>query len=110
MRIAIPVMEPRFDAPICEHFGRARYFAVFLVKGGKLNGAELIELPPEHEPGELPALLKERGVDVVIANRVGRKALSHFEELGIRVLTGVSGTAHEVVEAFLEKELPELES
>ena len=110
MRIAIPVMEPRFDAPICEHFGRARYFAVFQIKGGKLNGAELIELPSEHEPGELPALLKEHGVDIVIATRVGRKAISHFEELGIRVLTGITGTAHEVVEEFLEEELPKPEA
>ena len=104
MRIAIPVMEPRFDASICEHFGRAHYFAVFQVKGGKLNGAELIEVPKEHKPGDLPALLKEKGVDVVLATKVGRKAISHFEKLGIKVLTGTTGSAHTAVEAFLNGE------
>ncbi|WP_099210061.1 NifB/NifX family molybdenum-iron cluster-binding protein [Thermococcus henrietii] len=102
MRIAIPVEEPSFEGEICEHFGRARYFAVFSVKEGMLNGAELIELPEEHEAGELPRLLKEKNVDVVLANRVGRKALAHFQSLGISVVTGLEGRAVEVVKAFLE--------
>ncbi len=34
MRIAVPLSEPSFDAEICEHFGRARYFAFVDVDGG----------------------------------------------------------------------------
>jgi len=105
MRVAVPVEEPSFEGEVCEHFGRARYFAVFSVKGDVINGAELVELPEEHGPGELPRLLKEKNVEVVLANRVGRKALAHFESLGIKVFTGLRGRAVDVVKAFLGEEV-----
>ncbi|WP_457742770.1 NifB/NifX family molybdenum-iron cluster-binding protein [Thermococcus sp.] len=103
MKVAIPVEKPSFDSPVSEHFGRARYIAIFLVTGKKLSGAELIELPENHAQGELPALLKEKGVDVLLANRVGRKALAHFQSLGIRVIAGVNGKAVDTVKEFIEK-------
>jgi len=103
MRIAVPVEEPSFDSKISEHFGKAKYVAVFLITGKKLSGAELIELPEDHAPGELPTLLKEKGVDVLLANRVGRRALSHFQALGIEVITGAEGRAIDVVREFIKK-------
>ncbi|WP_297534892.1 NifB/NifX family molybdenum-iron cluster-binding protein [Thermococcus sp.] len=102
MRVAVPVEEPSFNSKVSEHFGKAKYVAVFLVTGRKLSGAELIELPEGHTPGELPALLKEKCVDVLLANRVGGRALSHFQALGIKVITGAEGRAIDVVRLFLK--------
>ena len=102
MRIAVPLEEPGFESKVSEHFGRARYVAIFMVSGNKLSGAELVELPETHEPGDLPALLREKGVDVVLAYGIGRKAIAHFEALGIRVIAGVRGRAVDVVKEFLQ--------
>lgn len=43
---------------------------------------------PEHQPGLLPGWLKERGAEVVIAARMGTRAKTMLEELGVELLAG----------------------
>ena len=106
MRIAVPLSEPSFNTEICEHFGRARYFAFVDVDGTSILNVEIVRVPfNEHGPGDLPNFIKEHGVEVVLARGMGRKAIAHFQTLGINVVTGATGNAREVVEAFIKQTL-----
>ncbi len=98
MRIAIPVEENRgVDSPVCEHFGRAPYFAVVEIGEGGVS-VEVRENPLlEHTEGALPELLKSWGVDKIAASRMGQKAQLFFKQFGVDVVLGASGTAKDVL-------------
>jgi len=85
MRIAIPVAEGR----LAMHFGHCEQFALIDVdeETGDIGGSELVEAP-QHEPGLLPRWLAQRGVGVVIAGGMGRRAMGLFAESGIQVAVG----------------------
>ena len=101
MRIAIPVEENRgVDSLICEHFGRAPYFAVVDVGEGGVS-VEVRKNPLiEHTAGALPELLKSWGVDRIVASRMGQKAQLFFNQFGIDVVLGVSGTVRDAIRAL----------
>ncbi|RKY15034.1 MAG: dinitrogenase iron-molybdenum cofactor [Planctomycetota bacterium] len=84
---------------VSSHFGRCEKFRFYEVEGGEARFVGE-EVPPPHAPGLLPSLMKERGVDVVICGGMGPRAVAFFEQLGIRVYTGVSGNVQEAVEAL----------
>ena len=107
MRIAVPLKDGRgLESEVCEHFGRARYFAFIDVEENTIKGAEVVEVPfEEHGPGDLPNFIKEHGGDVVLAYGMGRKAMAYFESLGIAVVTGAHGRVRDVVEAFIHQVL-----
>lgn len=46
---------------------------------------------PGHEPGRLPRMLRELGVDAIVAGGMGPRAQLLFDEFGIEVITGISG-------------------
>jgi predicted Fe-Mo cluster-binding NifX family protein len=70
-------------------------------EGGQVLG-RTSATPPPHAPGVLPQWLKEQGVNLVLAGRMGSRAGTLFGEAGIRVVTGVpSVPAEEVVRAYL---------
>ena len=98
MKLAIPVEEDRgIDSPVCEHFGRAPYFAVVNVEGNEVS-VEVRRNPLlEHTEGALPELLREWGVDKVIASMMGKKAQEFFGQFGIKVVLGASGTVKDVL-------------
>ncbi len=101
MKLAIPVEEDRgIDSPICEHFGRAPYFALVELGEGGVS-VEVRKNPlVEHTAGALPELLKSWGVDRIIAARMGQKAQLFFSQFGIDVVLGASGTVREVFKRF----------
>ena len=101
MKLAIPVEEDRgIDSPICEHFGRAPYFALVELGEGGVS-VEVRKNPlVEHTAGALPELLKSWGVDRIIAARMGQKAQLFFSQFGIDVVLGASGTVREVLKRF----------
>jgi len=72
------------------------------------NGKEIsrTELKnPGHQPGLLPKLLAQEGVECVIAGGIGNRAQALFSDSGIKVIPGVQGEADVVVDAFLTGEL-----
>ena len=85
MRIAIPVA----NGQLAMHFGHCEEFAILDVDTEKRAVArkELIEAP-EHQPGLLPRWLAERGVDIVIAGGMGRRAQALFAAENIRLAVG----------------------
>ncbi|HQF37511.1 MAG TPA: NifB/NifX family molybdenum-iron cluster-binding protein [Opitutaceae bacterium] len=100
MKIAIPLTAGRLSS----HFGHCEQFALVEVDriAGKISGQSLV-VPPPHEPGLLPRWLKERGVQVVIAGGMGRRALDLFAENGIAVhAAGADSALEGLVPALLQ--------
>lgn len=96
MRIAIPIENGRLHG----HFGGCREFALVEVDADKKLALRTEILPaPEHQPGLFPRWLRERGVQVVIAGGIGRRALANFSHHGISVRAGTPDTAIEVLVA-----------
>ena len=107
MRIAIPCSNNNgLKSEISMHFGRSPYYAFIDVEGNKIKNFEILPVPfAEHGPGDLPNFVKENKGEVVIAYGMGGRAVDFFNQLGIDVVTGASGTVKEVVDAFLKNRL-----
>lgn len=89
---------------VCSHFGHCEEFCLFDVEDGKV--VRKFNVPnPGHEPGLLPRLLAEHGVDVVIAGGMGVRAQQLFAQKNIRVVTGAWGPVEEAVTAYLNGSL-----
>jgi predicted Fe-Mo cluster-binding NifX family protein len=100
MRVAIAT-EGNF---VSAHFGRCPVFTLIDIENGKvLNRDELSN--PGHQPGLIPQFLKEKGVECIIAGGMGMRAISLFEQEGIRTMMGISGKVNEVIEQLLKGEL-----
>ncbi len=107
MRVAIPSYECDLNSNVFEHFGRAPCYIIIDIENGEIRSVNYIENPniEEHSPGEIPRLLHENNVDVLIARGVGRRAIFFFSELGINVITGATGRIKDIIEKFIRGEL-----
>jgi len=83
VKIAIPMAE----GILCNHFGHCEQFALIDLQGKNIIQKVMVT-PPPHEPGLLPRWLGEKGVGLIIAGGMGQRAVSLFNERGIKVLTG----------------------
>lgn len=102
-KIAVPVA----SGAVATHFGHCEAFEIFGTDTDTkcIESAEMVQAPP-HQPGLLPAWLRDLGVNVIIAGGMGRRAQDLFRDGGIEVVVGASGgTAREVAEAYLEATL-----
>ena len=107
MRLALPCIDDSgLKSEISPHFGRSPFYTFVDVVGGEVRGVEVVPVPfEEHGPGDLPSFVKERGGEVVIAYGMGGRAISFFQQLGIKVITGASGRVGDVVNAFIKGNL-----
>ncbi|MGD9084404.1 MAG: NifB/NifX family molybdenum-iron cluster-binding protein [Desulfobacterales bacterium] len=83
MKFAIPLANGKLTA----HFGHCQEFALIEVADNEIANKQIL-VPPPHEPGVLPSWLHELGADVIIAGGMGQRAVSLFNENGIKVITG----------------------
>jgi len=111
MNIAIPSQDTSgLEGFVEEHFGRARYYTIIEVEKREIQRVRVVETPyTEHGPGDIPNWLKSLDVDVVLALGIGPKAISHFENLGIKVIRGVTGNIRDILRDFLKGELKTIE-
>ena len=81
MKIAIPLEDGR----LCQHFGRCEEFALFeLDEDNNIIASQSLQ-PPAHEPGVLPAWLRDHDAEVIIAGGMGRHAQQLFAQSNIVV-------------------------
>ena len=104
MRIAIPSEDGNgLESNVSMHFGRCKYYTFIDIEDGKIKGTEVVKVPfEEHGYGDLPNFVKKNGANLVIAYGMGARAIDYFNELGIDVITGVSGKIKDVIKKFLE--------
>ena len=108
MRICFTADEKRgLESILSYHFGHCPYFIIVDVEGNVVKSVESIENPmaENHDPGELPAFLKEKNVDVIISGGMGPKAQDFFKEYGIKPITGAYGVLQDVLEEFLQNKI-----
>jgi predicted Fe-Mo cluster-binding NifX family protein len=89
---------------VAGHFGHCENFNIFEVEDKQVVKTETIS-NPGHRPGFLPNFLNDMGVNVIISGGMGGGAIEIFNEKGIEVITGASGSAGEAVNKYVHGEL-----
>jgi predicted Fe-Mo cluster-binding NifX family protein len=94
------------DSQISPHFGRA---PKFIVSDTESNKIEVLDNTAEHFGGvaKTPDIIRDAGVDAILVSGIGPRAIQMFEQMGIRVFAGASGTAGNALEAFRSGDLQE---
>jgi len=108
MRIAISLeTNDGLDSMVAQHFGRCPYFALVDVDGNQIQTTEVIDNPylSGHQVGEVPQFIHEQKANVMISGGMGGRAIQFFEQFGIQVATGASGTVQATLETYLGGEL-----
>ena len=89
---------------VFQHFGHTEQFKIYEAENGAVQSSAVISTEGVgHEA--LAGLLKELGIDVVIAGGMGQGAMDALLYAGIETYTGVTGDADAAVEAYLKGEL-----
>ena len=111
MKIAIPVLQNLGEnSPISEHFGHAPFFAFVEKKESDDYTIDVITNPLEsHGPGDIPNYLAQQKVNMLVVQGIGGRAISFFNQLGIKVVRGTSGTVKEILEKIAKNELKDQE-
>ena len=86
---------------VTEHFGHCENFYIYVAENNQVVKSESIP-NPGHKPGFLPNYLNDIGVNVIISGGMGGGAVEIFNEKGIEVITGVSGSADQAVNSYLK--------
>ena len=105
MLIAVPSdTADGLEATISEHFGHCTAFTIVTVENDSIGEVSILE-NTAHEQGGCMApvnLLKERGVEVLLAGGMGARPLAGFQQFGIDVhFKNNASTVREAVELFL---------
>jgi len=102
MRIAISASGSSLDAPLEVQFEKCSCLVIADLEGDAIHD-------PVRNPHwnlasgvgiQVPRLLVERGVSVVLTGRCEPKTVEHLESAGLWVVTGCSGTVRQVLEKF----------
>ncbi len=108
MKICFTSDEPKgLESVMSYHFGHCPYYVMVDVEGNKVKNVESISNPfaAEHNAGDLPTYMKEKGVDVIITGGMGPKAQQYFVDYGIKPVTGAYGRVKDVLEEFLNAKI-----
>lgn len=85
---------------VTEHFGHCENFNIYNVENGRIISSESVA-NPGHRPGFLPRFLNDLGVNVIISGGMGGGAIDIFEECGIDVIVGASGSSKDAAESYI---------
>ena len=92
------------DENIGEHFGRV---PTYTIVDTDTNEVSVIDNTSGHAGGQgyPPEIIANTGAEVMICQGLGRRAILMFEELGIMVYVGASGSVKDVIQMWERKEL-----
>ena len=110
MRIAISTeTNNKLESQVAQHFGRCPFFAIVDVDGQNVNAVNIIPNPfvGGHQVGQVPAFIKEQKANVMLSGGMGGRAIQFFEEYGIGVATGASGTVRATLDNYFAGNLRE---
>jgi predicted Fe-Mo cluster-binding NifX family protein len=100
MKICIPTIGKNgLDDFVGEHFGRVPTYTIVDLDTDEVK---VIQNTSEHMGGVgyPPELMIREGVNILVCRGLGRRAISMFDETGIEVYIGASGTVRDAVSAF----------
>ena len=82
------------------HFGRAREFVFITIENNKVIDKQVIP-NPGHTVGSIPEFVNNHGGNVMIAGGMGQRAVQFFNQFGIEVIVGVTGSIDNVIDQIL---------
>lgn len=100
MKVCIPTMGKNgLNENVGEHFGRVPTYTVVDTKTNEVN---VVDNTSEHTGGSgyPPEIIAQTGAEVMLCGGLGRRAISMFEELGIMVYVGASGTVKDAIQMW----------
>ena len=105
MKICIPTVGNNgLDDTIGEHFGRVPTYTII-----NLDNDEVKVIPNTSQHtggiGYPPEIMVKEGVNAMVCRGLGRRAISMFEEFGIDVYIGATGTVKDAIEDFKQGRL-----
>ena len=105
MRICIPTIGNNgLDNLVGEHFGRVPTYTIVDLD---TNEVKVVPNTSEHMGGQghPPEIMAREKVNVMVCRGLGRRAIMMFEEFGIDVYIGASGTVRDAIDAFKQDRL-----
>lgn len=100
MRIAVTYE----DGMVGQHFGRTEQFIIYDIDGKEITASQVIDTNGTGH-GALAGFLHAADADILICGGIGMGARNALEEIGIRLLPGVTGNAEHAVKSYLTGEL-----
>jgi len=110
MKIAVTAESNNgLESMVAQHFGHAPYFMLVEVENDEVTTTQGIANPfaENHQPGQIPAFIKEQNADVMLSGGMGGRAIQFFEQYGIKTATGAAGTVRLALENYLGGKLSE---
>ena len=95
------------ESVLSYHFGHCPYYIIVEVEEDRVKDVKSMPNPfvGYHNPGELPAFMREHGIDTIITGGMGPRAQRYFEDYGIKAVTGAYGRVRDVLEEFLHRRI-----
>lgn len=100
MRIAVTYE----NGNIFQHFGHTEEFKLYDIENGQITGSQVVSTNGQGH-GALAGFLSSAKADVLICGGIGGGAQTALAQMGIKLYGGVSGSADEAVQAYLEGKL-----
>lgn len=85
---------------IGQHFGKTEQFKIYDIENGEIESSQVIDTNGTGH-GALAGFLRATEVEVLICGGIGQGARNALEEVGIKLLPGVSGSADTAVKNYL---------
>ena len=102
MKIAIP----NDNGQVNQHFGRSKEFMIIEMENQKVKSTKSVSTEQvAHNHEGLVGLMKDNNVEAVILGGIGPKAVQAFEQVGLKLITGITGEMNVVAEAYARGEL-----
>ncbi|ABK19085.1 NifB/NifX family molybdenum-iron cluster-binding protein [Syntrophobacter fumaroxidans] len=101
MRIAVSAPEPNLDSEVYPRFGRSRYFLLIDPETMRFETVTNPDIDAPTGAGTSAAqLVYNKGAAAVITGTIGPKAHQALAAVGVRMITGMSGSIREAVARF----------
>ncbi len=102
MKIAVPTREGVVD----NHFGHCDHYTIFTVNNGEITMREILPSPQGCGcKSGVVLVLRQKGVQVMLAGNMGEGAKNVLESHEIKVIRGCSGDIDALVRAYLAGEV-----
>jgi predicted Fe-Mo cluster-binding NifX family protein len=105
MKVCIPTNGNKgLEENVGEHFGRVPTYTIVDLEN---NDVKVIPNTSNHMGGTRnpPEILAEQGVNIMICQGLGRRAISMFNDFGIHVYIGARGTVEDAIESYKQGSL-----
>ena len=98
MKIAVPTR----DGVVDNHFGHCDHYTIFTINDGEIKMKEILPSPPGCGCKQgIVFVLRQKGVQVMLAGNIGEGAKNVLEAQRIEVVRGCSGDVDELVREYL---------